>query len=445
MDHRPNVLFVTTDQQHSRMMSCAGEPDVSTPNLDKLAASGTRFDLAYSPNPVCVPCRYSWLTGVMPHKFEGMEDNFKGRRNDMPVIRECIDTPSLGWLFRDAGYETVLGGKMHVEGPYNYQKEDEEKFGFTHLISNNREELVTACADFLKRPHETPVFLWASFDNPHDICSFRRQMDEFIQRTPAESLPPLPANFEPTRDETEWMEGFRKGTLGEEDEFELGLNRSYGQAAQEWDELTWRYYRAFYRHYVEVADAQIGGVLDALRESGLEDNTVVIFTSDHGDHDGAHQLAMKRSFYEESAHVPFIISGQGARPVVVDSQHLINTGLDLIPTLCDYARIEVPSSLKGRSLRPIANGESCSNWPEFAVSQTVGGRMIRTKRYKYNLYSHTKSEEQLFDVQNDPGETQNLASDPNYAEELAKHRSILSKWVEEEHDDKAKDYIDKLS
>ena len=123
-DNKPNILLITTDQQHFRLMSCAGDPYVKTPNLDRLAADGVRFDLAYSPNPVCVPCRYSWMTGRMPSTFNGLETNLKGG-GGRPKIRDCIETPCMGTLLRSAGYETVCGGKLHVEGGYSFTPDDD--------------------------------------------------------------------------------------------------------------------------------------------------------------------------------------------------------------------------------------------------------------------------------------------------------------------------------
>lgn len=436
-----NILLITTDQQHARMMSCAGEAHAATPALDALAAAGTRFELAYSPNPVCVPCRYSWLSGVMPHVFGGME----GNPPTHPTIREHIDTPLLGHLFRDAGFETVCGGKMHVEEPYNFRKEDEGKFGFDHLTENNRDELAARCAAFLEQDRGRPFFLWASFDNPHDICHFNRDhvREAFIRATPVESLPPLPANFEPTRDETSWMRHFRDGSLEAADGYDFGLNRTYGKITGDWDETMWRYYRAYYRHCLETIDAQIGSVLAALRRSSHAANTLVCLTSDHGDHDGAHRLAMKRSFYEESARVPFILSGPGIRAGEVDRRHPVNTGLDLIPTLCDYAGLAVPAGLKGKSLRRLAEGDEVADWPVFTISQTLGGRMVRTLNFKYNLYN--TAEEELFDMLADPGEMINLANDPRFVETIREHRKILAQWAKAHDDDKAKGYLERMT
>jgi arylsulfatase A-like enzyme len=432
---RPNILLITTDQQHAALMSCAGDPYVKTPNLDRLADRGVRFERAYSANPVCVPCRYSFLTGRMPHVFNGMEHNYKGSRQDTPMIADCISTPTMGHIFRDAGYNTALGGKTHVEGPYGFSKELEEHLGFTCVSSDIRDGLGDECVRFLNAEQEEPFLLWASFDYPHDICSF-------LNGGAPDDLPgvPLPPNASPTENEADWIAGFRDGTLGTEREIELGLNRWFGSEAHNWDDETWQLYRAEYRRQMEIGDTQIGRVLDALEDSGYADSTVIVFTCDHGDHDGAHGLTMKRSFYDESARIPFMISSPSGVRGIVNTTHLINNGLDLLPTLCDIAGIRLPESLNGMSLYGVAAG-AAPPARDFTVSQTVGGRMIRTPRYKYCIYHFERSEEMLFDMDADPGEMRNLAAAPQMQDTLSAHRAMLADWAEGENDAKAQIYL----
>ena len=181
-----------------------------------------------------------------------------------------------------------------------------------------------------------------------------------------------------------------------------------------------------------MVDAQIGRVLDALRSSGLEDETVVVFTSDHGDLDAAHRLEHKSILYEEAARVPLIVSHRGVTPPgVVDREHLVSVGLDLIPTLCDFAGIDPPEGLLGRSVRPLAEGRPPKAWRQYVVAESRVGRMVRTARYKYNLYESGAHREQLIDLVSDPGEMQNLAEDPAHAEVLHTPRTLLRRWIEE--------------
>ncbi len=438
---RPNILLITTDQQHHRLMSCAGDPHVRTPALDGLAAGGVRFARAYSPNPVCIPARYAMMTGHMPHRFDGLETNRKGREHDLPAMASCVATPPMGRLLREAGYETVYGGKLHVEGPYNISPADEKTYGFRCLTGDNRDGLAVAAAEYLRGRHGRPFFLWASFDNPHDICRFLGRAGQ--GRGPDIEPLPLPRNFAPTEGETRWMRGFREGMLGREEDFQLGLNRRYALAAREWDADVWGRYRAVYRHHMQVADRQIGTVLEALDDAGLAGSTVVLFTSDHGDHDAAHGLTMKRSFYEESVHVPLIVRDPAAgAPARVDDDHLVCGGPDLIPTLCDYAGIAAPADLAGRSLRPLVAGEAEVPWRDAVFSETVGGRMVRSADWKYMLYCQGENaEEQLFDMRTDPDETVNLAGDPAGRDVLAAHRGRLAQYVERENDAKGRQYL----
>ena len=200
---KPNIVFITTDQQHWRMMSNAGERFAKTPTFDRLAAEGTRFDRCYTTNPVCVPARYSFMTGYMPHVFNGMEDNFKGHPDGVPMIKDWIQTPCMGHLMREAGYHTAYGGKSHIEGPYGMTEEKATQFGFEFIDGDIFEKNAFSCADFIKREHEQPFFLWASFDQPHDICKFKglKQAGKLPVSSITENVG-LPNNHAPTNNET---------------------------------------------------------------------------------------------------------------------------------------------------------------------------------------------------------------------------------------------------
>ena len=173
----------------------------------------------------------------------------------------------------------------------------------------------------------------------------------------------------------------------------------------------------------------LGGLPDSLllqADKTARKRTVIIFTSDHGDHDGAHGLTMKRSFYEESVNIPLIVCGPNVKNRgSVNTSGLINNGIDLIPTLCDYAGIEVPEGLEGVSFKGLVEG--MDNWQrDYVVSQTNTGRMLRTAQYKYNVYfKDGKSGEQLFHMENDRLEKFNLANDTRYKEILTEHRDKL--------------------
>ena len=456
IDQRPNILFITTDQQHARMMSCAGEQYVQTPNMDRLAATGVRFENAYCANPVCVPSRYGMVTGYMPHVFDGLESNRKTTKIK-PLVKDYIDTPPMGWIFRNAGYETVYGGKFHVEGSWGFTKEKEKVFGFSPLSGDAKAILAQDCCTFFKQKHDKPFLMWASFINPHDICKFpfmgnadmdhpytqkcHKELQTLHQQFPDSPLPPLPNNFAPTKNGIDWIEHFHRGEIDG-----TGLNGVFGSHAYKWNENLWQEYRWAYRRYTEDVDSHIGILLDGLRDAGLEENTVIIFTSDHGDHDGAHGLTMKRSFYEESVNIPLIVSGPGIENRgSVNTTGLINNGIDMIPTMCDYACIEVPKGLKGKSFKGLVEG-SANIRRDYVVSQTNTGRMLRTAGYKYNVYfKDGKSAELLFDMENDRLEMVNLATEAKYQDVVYGHQRKLKQWLVENDDKMGLKYINVLS
>ncbi|MBM3724030.1 MAG: DUF4976 domain-containing protein [Acidobacteria bacterium] len=173
-------------------------------------------------------------------------------------------------------------------------------------------------------------------------------------------------------------------------------------------------------------------MLKALRDTGLDRNTVVVFSSDHGDMDSAHGFEHKSLPYEESARVPFVVSWPGHTPAGrVDKRHLISSCVDLMPTLCDYAGIAPPVGLPGRSVRPLVEKGRAANWREDLAIECVDSRSIRSRRYKYSLFEGNEPREMLVDMDKDPGEMTNLATDPKFASVLAEHRRRLRARVEE--------------
>jgi choline-sulfatase len=188
-----------------------------------------------------------------------------------------------------------------------------------------------------------------------------------------------------------------------------------------------------YHRLTEDVDRQIGTILDALRETGLDKNTIIVFTSDHGDMDGSHKMVHKGYFYDESTRVPFIIAGPGVKQGV-DREHLVSSSVDLIPTFCDFAGIEIPEGVQGLSVKPVALGETPENWRDYIISENGRGRMVRSARYKYNIYKRGEPREMLLDMEDDPGEMKNLARDGEYQEVLMDHRRMVHEWALESGD-----------
>jgi arylsulfatase A-like enzyme len=235
---------------------------------------------------------------------------------------------------------------------------------------------------------------------------------EFFERR----CPPIPANHEPTSDEP--------STLGRYGGFR-------GYVRKHWSDEDWRMHRWAYCRLTERVDAEVGRVLGALRESGLDRNTMVLFSSDHGDMDSAHGFEHKSLPYEESARVPFIVSWPGHTAGRVDRKHLVSSCVDLLPTLCDYAGIEPPKGLPGRSVRGIVERGSQQGWREDLAIECSDSRCLRTRRYKYVIFEGQDLREMLIDMEKDPGEMTNLAANPKFAAVLADHRRRLRQRIEE--------------
>jgi arylsulfatase A-like enzyme len=449
-DSRPNILFIMTDQQHAGMMSCTGNKWLKTPAMDRLAASGVRFERAYACNPVCVPNRFSLQTALMPSAI-GMGHNGHSRE---AAVTEVMNRQSLGRLFEKAGYETVYGGKVHLPR----KMKGIQNLGYRNLTSNHRQELADACAEFIKGKHTKPFLLFASFMNPHDICHMaindfnrtqgqpprgntdsktceavldRARNSSDINAFVRDNCPPLPDNHAVPATEPECIT---------QNYIEARPFRAY--VRRNWTEDQWRLHRWAYCRLTEMVDAKVGILLDALRDAGLEDDTLVIFTSDHGDMDSAHKMEHKSVLYEEAVRVPFIMSYKGVIPRgKVDDTHLVSNGLDLLPTLCDYAQIKTPDRLHGESLRTVAQGKAADAWRDFVVCESQNGRSLRTDRFKYSIYDSGENREQLIDLKNDPGEMNNLTGRGDYKNVLDEHRRLMRGWVKKTGDRIAAEYI----
>jgi arylsulfatase A-like enzyme len=176
-------------------------------------------------------------------------------------------------------------------------------------------------------------------------------------------------------------------------------------------------------------------VLDALKDAGLEDNTIVIFTSDHGEMGGSHHILLKTQPYEEALMVPFIVAGPGIPSGATDDKHFIS-GLDILPTVCDFAGIEAPKESLGMSVRKILASPSAP-WRD-AVYASVGTgvmmRLVRTQQYKYILLNRPNDREVLFDLASDPGETKNVVNDAALKDVLVRHRKLLTDWMAKTND-----------
>lgn len=407
---RPNILFVFTDQQAASAMSCAGNPHLHTPHMDALAAAGTRFTQAYCAAPVCGPSRSSLATGLLPHQTGVLVNG----------MVPAPDIPTVGELFQDAGYHTAWSGRWHLPG-----NDDIRGFETLHdpdtrlgLGAVGDGPVTDAAIDFINRPHDRPFFLGVSLCNPHDICHWI--VDPPPLPAPTSELPPLPDNFAVDPDESEFIQHCRRRTYyGQE-----------GTYTRDWDQRRWRHYLHAYYRFTEAVDLQLGRLLETLRQKGLQDDTLVLFTSDHGEGLAAHRWVVKLMLYEEETRVPFIVRWPGKIPAGAVDDRLVS-GIDVVPSLCDWAGIDCPP-VTGTSLSPLVQDADAPGRP-FVVTQlypdtkdlALQGRMLRTPRYKYIAFSHGARPELFFDLENDPGETINLTVDPERRTALDHHRALL--------------------
>lgn len=414
---RPNIIYIITDQQCATAMSCAGNPDVNTPNMDRLAERGIRFTNAYCAMPLSGPSRGAMFTGYMPSETGIIE-------NDIPVP-DSLAGITLGSLVSSAGYDCAYAGKWHVN---TVSLPSAHAFGFRNLHGHDDRGLSEACVEYLREDHDRPFFLVASYINPHNICEFARGQNTPHAPIPdftLEDCPALPANYA--------VNPYDASVL----QFEKRQSYSL-YPSQDFTPDDWRRYRYAYYRLVEAVDAEIGKILDEIDRQGLWDNTVIIFTSDHGDGNAAHQWNQKTVLYEEVANVPFIICLPGGKNAGTVLPQLVNNGVDLMPAVCDWAGAEVPAGRSGLSLREVAeSGDVSRSFRDYVVTetnfnQTAGtlGWMVRTSRYKYILYDKGLYREQLYDMENDRGEMVNLAVDSRYRHIVEEHRAMLREWMQ---------------
>ena len=413
---RPNIIYIMTDQQSATAMSCVGNEDLHTPNMDRLAKHGIRFENAYCSFPLSGPSRSSMFTGCTPGEM-GI------RKNGIPLpdsLRLC----TLGTLLETAGYRTAYAGKWHA---HTNSLPGKHAFGFENLHEHNDYGLAEVAVEFLKRKHDKPFFLVASFDNPHNICEYARN-----QRLPYATLkepdldecPNLPANFNVAPYDADILDYEKKQSY-----------RLY--PTQNYTADDWRRYRNAYFRLVETVDYEIGKIVNEIERQNLWKNTVIIFTSDHGDGAGAHQWNQKTVLYEEVVNIPLIVCLPGGKQAGKVLPQLVNNGVDLLPSICDWAEVRIPERIQGDSYRVVAElGDPQKDHQPYVVTETqfvqTGGTQgwaVRTPRYKYVLYEVGKNREMLYDMEKDRGEMCNLAVKKNYKKIVKEHRMLLSEWM----------------
>lgn len=417
---RYNLLFLMSDQHQRAASGCYGHKAVKTPNIDRIAKRGLRFESAYCPAPVCVPSRGSLITGQYAHK------------HGAKILQDALpeEIPTIAHFFRERGYATGAIGKMHFvdesrqhgfdtrrnEKMFHDRQTPEQRAKFRGDAGGIEGEASKAAADefedawfaresveFLRQNRNRPFCLWSSFVQPH--TPFRPARQYFDLYDPAQlQLPPRPAND---------LEGGFPGHLIRAKE------RGWYQQSQE----SARRSLAGYYGNVSQMDANVGLVFDTLCELGLDKNTVVVYTSDHGEMAGAHRSWTKHSMFEESVGVPLIVclpTGEGAN----GRNSQIVEQIDLFPTLTELCGLGPVKGLHGRSFAGLLHGKRtekrefayCEYWfcrSVFTRDDRYVGKtpllMVRTDRWKLNYLDWDRCE--LYDVLNDPGEFHNRIGD----------------------------------
>ena len=426
---RPNILIIMTDQQTADAMSIAGNKDLHTPAMDRLAQNGVRFTRAYCAQPLCSPSRSAIMSGKMPYEtgFIGNAPEKDGQWPDNLLM--------MGKIFQNGGYKTGYVGKWHLPVPTTKKSQH----GFEYIENTNFQDYNDAatpsfCARFIKENKNTPFLLVASFLNPHDICEWARdedlKMDVLKDAPPPDQCPALPAN---------WQIPAHEPKIVRDQQKTVGL-RTYPSV--NYTPEKWRQYRWAYNRLVEKVDSYIEMVMASLKKYGVEKNTIIIFTADHGDGYAGHSWNQKQILYEESAKIPFIISKIGEWQPRTDDM-LVCNGTDIIPTICGFTGVPKPVYLKGIDIsKKIAN--PTQNLRDTLVIETdfadneellgISGRAVITKDFKYIVYNKGDLKEQLFNLTTDPGEITNLAVNKSYKKELIAMRRYLKQWCKENRD-----------
>jgi choline-sulfatase len=427
------MLLIVCDQLSAQALHAWGNAYGRTPNLDRIVQKGVRFETAYTSCPLCQPARASLWTSRHPHQTAVLSN---GRLHPVPEIPKTV--PTLGAVFFSAGYKTVHFGKQHdagsLRGFENFPVEKKEITDATPAwpVNYDTQQDRNTCeqiVEFLSNYRDSQPFLAvADLNNPHDICNWIGEFQGHNKLiSPECELPPLPKNL--YRDDAE----FRKLPLPVQ--YICCAHNRQAQIA-EWDENRIRHYLCAYHHFIGRVDAEIGKILAALESRRDAANTLIVLAADHGDSMCGRWMATKHtSFYDETTRIPLVFCGPGISGRDRAVGGLVSL-LDIFPTLCDYAGLAHVQGLNGCSLMSWLAGQGTISPHPYVVSQwhtewgfTIEpGRMIRTARFKYTHYLEGNSEE-LYDLENDPGEMKNLAAAPGFVRVLDEHRDLLRQHI----------------
>lgn len=441
-EEKPNVLFLICDDLNCDI-GCYGHPQVQTPNIDRLAARGVRFEAAYCQYPLCGPSRASFMTGLYP-------DQTNVRRNPVFVRERLPNVVTLPQLFRFRGYKSARIGKIYHYGvpsnigsgghddplswdyainPRGRDREEEHlifsvrpgEFGgfMSWLAADGSDEEQTdgiAASEALElidrfTNREESFFLAVGLYRPHTpYVAPKKYFDLYPPDNMA--IPEVPPGYLQT------LPSPAQKTLTKKKEH-YNISKDNARLAKQ----------AYYAS-VSFADAQIGRILDGLEQAGAMDNTIIVFTSDHGYHLGEHGHWLKTALFENAARVPLIIAGPGVTAAGQKSSSLAEL-TDLYPTIVDLCGINPPGFLSGVSLKPVLSDPKAAPRTE-ALTQLKQNYTIRTDDYRYTEWGPDGSAgAELYDRRSDPQELVNLAGSDDYAVQRRELSAILRQRVAE--------------
>jgi len=437
-----NVVFILSDDHRYDFMGFMDKiPFLKTPNMDRMATEGVHMRNAFVSTSLCSPSRTSILTGQYAH-------NHKVIRNSSPLPKGTVFFPV---YLQNNGYQTAFIGKWHIGD----HKDDDPRPGFdfwvsfkgqgvyhnptinlngkkiTHDSSYVTDVLTNYAIDFLKhRDKKNPFFLYLSHKAVHGEFAFDgRKPGEFANEKipyPKTMFPPNHKYATVTEDEynfkhlPQWVKNARRSRLGVDN---MWLGKSE--------------YEEFYKLYCEEIislDVSIGTVLDYLEQEKLMDNTIIIYMGDNGFTLGEHGLIDKRQAYEESIRVPLIAIGGGIPFKTVVDEFIMN--IDIGPTILDICGIAKPEYMDGASFKNLLYQKS-TNWKDTIFYEHFWERVypvptvhaVRTSNYKYIRYYGLYDLNELYDIENDPLEMNNLISDPRYAQVAIELNKAISNWL----------------
>jgi arylsulfatase A-like enzyme len=395
---QPNVLFLFADDQRPDTIAALGNPHIKTPNLDKLATSGLVFNNAYCMGShigaVCLPSRNMLMSGRTWFRWGGGQAPAEGLNFPTSMSR--------------AGYETYHHGKkgntaLKIQALFDHNKYLNDQQDRT--CGEPGKEIVDQAITFLKqRDAARPFFMYLAFANPHDPRVAAPKYMEMYRRDEI----PLPKNYLP-------LHPFDNGEQLVRDEQLAAWPRSEEEIRQHLHD----YYAT-----ITALDGHIGRLLEALRASGQYDNTIIVYSADHGLAMGSHGLMGKQSLYEHSMKAPLIFAGPGIKPGRSDALVYL---MDIYPTVAGLVDAPVPSDLDGKNLTPVIHGKTAKVRDTVGMAYRDVQRAIRNDRWKLIRYPHI-NKTQLFDLANDPDELDNLADEPSQAHRMRELMAALATW-----------------